>query len=270
MLVDSRLYSFLDNQNNFSVHFLEGQKLISDLVIMHNSKGNALQYFRDTVLSAQQMIQFLKVGESIGFYIDSEEPYLRFKIETNYQGLTRTLLLPEELNEFPNKITGSARLTKLFNNQNAPYTSVTQLDKTSTSGVVNKVLKDSYQTDSEIFVSQDSDQSIMISKLPTGPLADDQLTAKEYFIKNQSFYNEVFSAALNDVESVVQKFEATELAYLGSKVVKFHCPCSKERMVENIRNLHINDLDELFKKENPIQVRCDYCTANYPISQDDL
>ena len=50
------------------------------------------------------MVNFLKPGESLGFYIDSEEPYFRFKIELSNTGTFRTLLLPEEFENFPDKI----------------------------------------------------------------------------------------------------------------------------------------------------------------------
>ena len=66
MLPESRLYSFLDSQNNFAIYFLEGQKLFHDLVLLTNLAGKGLDYYRDTVLAAQQLINFLKPGENLG------------------------------------------------------------------------------------------------------------------------------------------------------------------------------------------------------------
>jgi molecular chaperone Hsp33 len=39
MLATSRLYSFLDHKNGFNINFLEGQKLIHDLVLLHPMQG---------------------------------------------------------------------------------------------------------------------------------------------------------------------------------------------------------------------------------------
>ena len=50
MLPDSRLFSFMDSENSFTVHFLEGQKLIHDLAMIHEVKGSGFAYFRDTIL----------------------------------------------------------------------------------------------------------------------------------------------------------------------------------------------------------------------------
>ena len=60
MLAVSRLYSFLDHKEGFNVHFLEGQKLIHDLVLLHPMKGSGFAYFRDTFLGLMPIIFFLR------------------------------------------------------------------------------------------------------------------------------------------------------------------------------------------------------------------
>ena len=76
MLAISRLYSFLDHKNGVNLHFLEGQKLIHDLVLLHPMQGNGFAYFRDTLLGIMPIVFFLKPGENLGIYIDSCLPYL--------------------------------------------------------------------------------------------------------------------------------------------------------------------------------------------------
>ena len=70
-------YSFLDHKNGFNVNFLEGQKFIHDLALMHPMQGTGFSYFRDTLLGLMPMIFFLKPGESLGLYVDSEKPHCR-------------------------------------------------------------------------------------------------------------------------------------------------------------------------------------------------
>ncbi len=135
MLEVSRLYSFLDHKNGFNIHFLEGQKFIHDLALIHQVQGSGFAYFRDIILGVMPAIFFLKPGDNLGIYIDSEEPYFRLKIETNYAGHTRTLLLPEEFNQFPMKLTGKARVTKSFSNEKSPYTSIIDMNQLETKEV---------------------------------------------------------------------------------------------------------------------------------------
>ena len=114
MTPESKLYSFLDNKNSFTIHFLEGQKIIESMATLHHLQGAGFSYYRDLLLSVLPMVSFVKKGESFGFYLDSEAPYFRFKLETNYTGSFRTLLLPADFNQFPQKLTGLVRFSKLF------------------------------------------------------------------------------------------------------------------------------------------------------------
>lgn len=274
MLATSRLYSFLDHKNGFNIHFLEGQKLIHDLVLMHPMQGSGFAYFRDMVLGLLPIIFFLKPGESLGIYIDSEEPYFRLKIETNSAGHTRTLLLPEEFNLFPMKITGNVRVTKLFPNKSQPYTSVLELKELETKEVINRILGDSYQTNSEVIVSEVSDQSVMVTKLPpvnvNSTYTDESLGRKEYIKKHSLFFHDVFETATDDIEKIVKLFEDHGLSYMGSRQIDFFCPCTKDRMVLNLRGLYQGDLDELFNDKDIVEIKCDYCRKNYEIHKNEV
>lgn len=270
---ESRLYSFIDKKLGFTLHLLEGTKLISDLNDIHNIGPNALDYYRQTVLTAQQMITFLKPGENLGVYIDSEEPYFRFKIETNNSGLMRTLLLPEEFSEFPKTITGMARISKVLASSQ-PYTSVIKLENEKASEVINNLLKESYQTNSKVIISDKLDQSIMITKLPKVDIKKviedtEELSLEEYISRQGKLITEVFSKHSDDIEYFVEKFESKGMSYLGSKEVKFFCPCSKERMLTNILTLGDNDLEHVFSEDDKVEIRCDYCNTLYEITKED-
>jgi molecular chaperone Hsp33 len=273
MLTTSRLYSFLDHKNGFNIHFFEGQKLIQDLALLHPLKGSGFAYFRDTILGILPIIFFLKPGESLGVYIDSNDPYFRLKIETNSAGHTRTLLLPLEFNLFPMKITGQARVTKIFNGNKAPYTSIIELTNVDTKDVINKIFKDSYQTNSEVIVGELCDQSIMVTKLPqlnVNLAIDDSVSRQEFIKKNQTFFHNVFEATTNDIEKIVALFEDRGFAYLGSRQVDFFCPCTKERMVLNLRGLYSGDIDHLFEDKDQIELVCDYCSKKYEITKGEV
>lgn len=275
MLAASRLYSFLDHKKGFNIHFLEGQKLIHDLVLLHPMQGSGFAYFRDMFLGLLPIIFFLKPGESLGIYLDSEDPYFRLKIETNSAGHTRTLLLPEEFNVFPMKITGKVRVTKLFQGKGQPYTSIIDLNDVETKEVMNRILSETYQTNSEVIVGELSDQSIMVTKLPpvnvNQVVAMDETQSRAEFVKkNQLFFHSVFESAANDIEKIVKLFEDHGLSYLGSRQIDFFCPCSKDRMALNLKGLYSGDLDEIFDGKESIEIKCDYCRKAYDITRKDI
>lgn len=273
-MTESRLYSFLDNKKAFGIHFLDGTKLLSDLQTIHNIGPHASNYYKETILTAQHMITFLKPGESLGVYIDSEDPYFRFKIEMGHQGTMRTLLLPEEFEKFPKKVSGLGRVAKIFPNQ-TPYTSIVKLDKTNVHDIINLILNDSYQTNSQTELSQSLNQSIMITKLPAVNVdkegeAEDDISLLDFTISINAFIDDLFQKETSDSEIIINAFEQKGFSYLGSKEVKFHCPCSKERMMNNLLSLSLTDRAEIFEKEKVIEVRCDYCNTEYHITEDNL
>lgn len=269
MLQESRLYSFIDQKEGFTLHFLEGQKLIHDLAVIHSNTGGGFAYFRDAILSIQLMISYLKPGEGLGVYLDSQDPYFRLKVEMSDQGQMRTLLLPEDFNQFPKSITGNCRVVKTVPNEAHPYTSIIELDHVDFHQVVNNILRESYQFKSEIFLSDVSDQSVMLLKLPEINIDKVEtsytLSVAEYWNKIQDKIQELFNKHTDDYETVQKSIEAMGLLYLGSKEIKFKCTCSRERMVKGIRTLIAsNGIDHIFAPdESEIETKCDYCKTSY-------
>lgn len=269
MLPESRLYSFIDQKEGFTLHFFEGQKLINDLAIIHEVNGGGFQYFRDAILSFQPMIAFLKPGEGLGVYIDSEDPYFRLKIEMSDQGQMRTLLLPEDFGIFPKSIEGKCRIVKLLPGESHPYTSIINLDQIDSHNVVNKILTESYQVKSEVFLGQNSDQSVMLMKLPEINVNKVQtnysMTIEQYWKNIEDKTNSLFDLGTTEQTVIQSHFEKEGLLFLGSKEIKFKCTCSRQRMFEGVRSIvWSSGISTVFNHdEDSIETKCDYCKTSY-------
>lgn len=270
MLNESRLLSFIDNNSEFTLHFVEGQKLVEDLALIHNLKGKGFAYFRDSVLSFIPLNTLLKNTENLGLYIDSQDPYFLLKIEMSQFGYFRTLLLPENLNEFPHELKGNARLSKISQGQKTPYTSIIEINGLDFHQIVNQILKDSYQIKGEVILSQDADQAAFIMQLPrknwdkeeSSPEPDFDAFFKEFSPKLQS----LFKRGTNNEQEVIEYFTNQGLTYLTGKDLKFKCNCSFERMVLGIEGLlKGHTLEEVFEGKDSIETRCDYCKTYYEI-----
>lgn len=276
MLPESRLYSFIDQKEGFTVHFFEGQKVINDLAIIHEVIGSGFQYFRDAILSFQPMISFLKPGEGLGVYIDSEIPYFRLKIEMSDQGQMRTLLLPEEFSESPKRITGRCRIVKLLPGELQPYTSIIELQDIEANKAVNKILTESYQVKSFIHVSEDSDQSLMVMKLPEINVnkveTNYTLSTDQYWKRLEANANELFKLGTTEQSDIQSHFEKEGLMFLGSKEIKFKCTCSRQRMFEGVRSIiWSSGIDTVFAPdEDSIETKCDYCKTSYLLMRNEF
>lgn len=272
---ESKLLSFINKEKSFTIHFFEGQKLIHDLAIIHDVKDQGFSYFRDAILSFVPLNAFLKPNENFGLYVDSEEPYFKLKIEMNQAGYLRTLLMPETFQENPTEVTGIVRLSKIFPDQNQPYNSLIELKKTKTHDIVSKILDTSYQMNSEIILSERSDQCVLITKLPQVKVDKEEvlenISLKEYILQNKQFLTELMDKGINDSEEVVEAFKANDFDYLLGKEIEFKCNCSRERMLDGILSLASqHSIEEIFEDKDNIETRCDYCKTYYQIDRKEL
>jgi molecular chaperone Hsp33 len=274
-LPPSRLYTFIDHSREFALYFLEGQRLIQDLALRHAVSRDGFAYFRDAVLSVQPMIALLNGGEQFGFYIDSEEPYFRLKIETAHNGDTRSTLMPEGFREFPDAVHGVVRLLKLYPDNRQPYGSVIESDGLTLRSIVNHVLRDSYQVNSVIAVAESSDQSLMLHQLPPLPRKENYTYSLEATRARRSeiegSIEEIFARGLHAPEEITAAFSEIEFRLLASRPVMFRCSCSHERVVDSIRVACGPDYAELFDPGQPhLQVTCEYCKSGYEVTREQL
>lgn len=275
MLQESRLLNFYDSKNGFTISFFEGQKVIHDLAIIHDVKNQGFQFFRNSVLSSLPLVNFLKPQENMGLFIDSDTPYFRLKIEMNAAGYMRTLLLPETFDEMPKLFTGKVRQVKMFPHSTTPYTTIMDAKSLEVEHVINKVLKDSYQLNSHIEVSDNSDQAILISRLPEKNVDKEVIveraSLKDFWAELQPKVNEIFIKASNDEKELIKEIESLGFEYLKSQEIKFKCNCSRDRMVSGIASLtRSNSLNDIFENKESLEAKCDYCKTNYLITLDEI
>lgn len=263
----------MDEPREHALYFLEGQRLIHDLALIHPIRGPGFAYFREVVLSIQPLIALLKAGEQLGFYIDSEEPWFRLKIETSHDGQVRCMMLPEGFAEFPEAVTGIVRVERRFPAARAPYQSVLGLQGAALGQIVNHVLHDSWQVPCATHVSPDADQSVMLHQMP--PLRGDDKSRftpealKERLEGLVEPMRPLFRRALQDQDEIVEAFRGLGFHPLTSRPVRLGCTCSRERVIRGL--LLLEQPESVFEPgENRIEVTCEYCKKRFSIGRDEI
>jgi molecular chaperone Hsp33 len=271
---ESRLYTLIDDSREFALYFLEGQRLIQDMALLHPIRRTGFAYFRDVVLSVQPMIAFLKHGEQFGFYIDSAEPYFRLKIETAHHGTTRCMLLPENFQEFPEAMRGLVRVHKLFPDS-PPYESVLKVEGLPLREIVNRVLDDSYQVNCAMMLSEVSDQSVLLHQLPPMPGKDEYEFSPQAVRSRReeirSSVREIFARALHRRQQIDEAFAEIGFRLLAHRPMRFRCSCSRTRMIENLQPVYQQEGESLFDAgADDLEVVCEYCKSRYRVSRKEL
>lgn len=272
MLPESRLYKFLHRESGISLQFLEGQKLIHDLALVHHLQPHAFAALRDTVLATAPMIAFLKEDESFGLYIDSEDPYFRFKIEAGYNGQIRALLLPEEFNNDLHNVSGISRLIKTSRHTpNRPYTSINELHHAPFDRIMDRILLESWQLPALTAVSRDSDQSVLLHKIPDQAEPGDPAAVKEFWLANAEQLNRIMALACHEDEPLEAAFAEQGFVLLGIAPVFFRCTCSRERMLTTLRSLyHTGEAVVPADPSLQVETRCDYCRREYLFTREEI
>lgn len=52
--------------------------------------------------------------------------------------------------------------------------------------------------------------------------------------------------------------------------VEYHCPCSRERVLDALVTMSENDLAEIFEKENFMQTECQFCDKKFSFVREDI
>lgn len=279
-LEKSRIYTFLDESKRFSINFFDGQKFIHDVLTIQKMPVQATNFLKDSLLSYPTLLSFTKPGEEFGLYLDSNEPYFLFKFES-FQSKARTLLLPETLTTYPEKIKGICRLQKFQPNNVNPYTSLIEIDNESPSEVYTKILAQSYQVDAALYISPLNNQSIMIYKIPeeggvglvshqnlNTSFNPDQQESVHFLDKHKKVFDTLFAKNMNPLLSIVREFEKNKWDYLYSRVIEFSCRCSKANFIDRISTFGIDEIKLMFSDSQTIDITCDYCKTHYQITKD--
>ena len=273
MLPESKVISFLDEKYGFSLRFFEGQRLINDLAIIHDVKKDGFVFFRELVLTSMHLISYLKTNEGYGLFIDSDEPYFRFKIESNEHGSMRTILFPENFDTFPEKVSAKIRLSKMTRGNPTPYTSIIEVNNKKPSEIVDQILRDSYQVEGKIHLSDKSDQSVYLTKLPRKNVNKqvDELSYDNFWNANGQKILDIMDEGLTDTTRIKNILAGLGFTYLSTKDIQFKCPCSREQMLSGVRSLiHSHTIDEIFEDKKEIETKCDYCKTYYIILRDEI
>ena len=265
---ESSLMTFIDSRREHAVHLIDAQKLIADLVTVHSNAGKNLNFFRELIIYATLLTALLKKGERLSVYFDNTEPDFKFKVETGFDGNTRCLLLPEGLTEFPAVYTGKLRVIKFNPESKTPYTSVTEIEESTSRKLGETLMNTLYQLPGFLSVSDLVDFGALVIRLP---LPEKENSVNSDTIKNTQtgFAESVLTIASSnyaDKGKLISEIASDDLKFLAERNIQYSCDCSEERVMLSLCMLPDFEVEEEFKHSDPIGMNCDYCKTSYSIS----
>lgn len=169
------------------------------------------------------------------------------------------------------RLVGDGMLTvgRQLREEEEPYTSKLLVQADSAGRIVNDYLVASEQVPASVGVGVDAERAsgIYLERLPGGD-PEHPLMAELLRLRDAPAIDP--AAAADPAAFLAQMCPEATFRQLHEYPVGFHCPCSRERYVANLRNFSTDQLRELSNGAGVVETLCDFCRSRYPIPLDDL
>ena len=123
-------------------------------------------------------------------------------------------------------------------------------------------------------VMVDKDQTVrhaggfIIQLMPDA--TEETISALEKNMANLENVTAMMEKGMGPKEILTHILDGLNPEFLDEKPVRFHCDCSKEKIIKALITLGQDDLDELVSDEDGIEVKCHFCNSAYKFKPEEL
>ncbi len=233
----------------------------------HGLGRNAAQAAAEGLVAAQLMSAYIKGQERITLQVQSESPRFSLIVDVNSDGTTRGRFTPSHIPK-AGSFEGAVMIIK-HDADKELYRGVAPVERTGFQGALQAYLVRSQQSVGVVRIVAETDgegrvlsaRGLLVEKLP------DQQT---------DLFHELFSgletAALEPVLAGVFEGElwGFPLQILENRELRFHCPCCRDRSLDILASLGIEELGSLLEEQGGAELTCNFCCEIYTFSASEL
>src|SRR5690606_28294213 len=132
-------------------------------------------------------------------------------------------------------------------------------------------MRDSEQLDTRLWLASDSAHSagLLLQRLPDhGGHTDAESSPDETWARITQLAATIKPEELLqlDTDTVIHRlFWQEELAAFEPQPVRWHCPCTRERVAEMLRSLGQQEIDDILKEHGQVHITCNFCGKPYEL-----
>lgn len=151
-----------------------------------------------------------------------------------------------------------------------PYQGVVPLEGDSVAQVLERYMHDSEQLDTRIWLAADSRHSagLLLQRLP-----DDGGTAPQDAGSPDETWSRITQLAATtkreellelDIDTLIHRlFWQEDLIAYEPADVRWHCPCSRERVGNMLRSLGRDEIEGILEERDAVEIVCNFCGKPY-------
>ncbi len=286
--------------NNLDIRFAfaDTTKTTSDGIILHDTDPASSHYFGRALTSAILISPLLEGEEkySLTWAYQGAMNSIVVDVLSNAQvrGITKTPHLTELASE-EKDIYGDEGKISLIKSENGKIlnSGVTEAGLLDVSDDIAMFfcISDQIETEIETAISfvpniekpVDIATGIMLQAMPNCNLLEFEKIRKKIkepkfkeLLLNKNLPTEkktwkVFEYILNDGNSSFAELENdNDISYTFSHTPQYKCPCSYDKFKASLYTLGKPELEEIFKTQPSLNIKCEFCTKNYTFAKSDL
>lgn len=150
-----------------------------------------------------------------------------------------------------------------------PYQGVVPLEGDSVAQVLELYMRNSEQLDTRMWLASDAENTagLLLQRLPDhGGTAGDQESHQETWTRACHLASTVKAEELLslDTDTLIHRlFWEEDLIAFEPEPVRWHCPCSRERVANMLRMLGREEIEDILSEREKIHIACSFCGKPY-------
>lgn len=157
-----------------------------------------------------------------------------------------------------------------------PYQGIVSLESDSVAKAIEQYMEQSEQLSTRLWFSVTPERisGLMLQKLPVtgGTSGASQDQADSSWEHARMVCETVTSSEMATVSTdtlLERLFWERPVFNLESRVVHWHCGCTRDRVASMLRSLGQNEVQDIIQQEGHVQVTCEFCGEKYAFNQQD-
>jgi molecular chaperone Hsp33 len=280
------MHRFLIGDNTIRGAALDATLLIRQMRANHELGILETLILGHAYMGALLITSQLKGQDTISLSVDCQGPAKGFVVEANAFGEVRGYLRnpnipvnsPIKSNDYSEFFgPGTLSVTRILEGGKQPFTSRINLEHGNIAQDLANYFTTSEQTPSGFHLSIRFDTEgkvigaggLMLQTMP-GADPDTVRKAESQMMLLPSMGSEI-AHGQNPMDYIGFWFQDFGISPLEPRSIDFHCRCSKERFVQQLRNLPKSDREDI--RENgpfPLVLNCHFCNSSYQLSKTEV
>lgn len=257
---------------------------MNEIGMQHNAKGFALKLLAENSIASIFLSAGLKFPGTVSLTTNFGGEISMIQSDTTPQGLVRAMIPQSELQAIdanePAIVPQNIKVVKLNEWGKRVHESIIEAPSVSMGQNLAVYLLQSEQVRSAVGIEakfNNDDPSKLdyavgfyIEAFPD--LEEKDINLIEVIVLNLPKFEEMYKPeeGFNLDELLDQLRGPYDIDIVKELEPKAFCPCSQERMVSSIASLPLQDLQDLEKEGEDLDVTCDFCRSKYKVTLNDL